>query len=928
MPASESLHQTGGFWPGAPAPVVTQLASPIGLEGSGRLWAQVGQTALAAAGQAGDMIMKSPLNPAVKAQMQYNVAQYNAAQDHIKWLNSQGVYGQMLQATGQGGLETVPGGAGNVNPMLAMRLMTGPPKPLKPPPPAPAPESSTAPPGMFLNPATGSYEPLQEPKPATGPAPKPQEANPELPVNPGDLLSSRGGSRPYLSASTDRGPIPTTSTTTGVERQPIAAYRAEYAAQHPEGAPQGMFMNPATGSYEQIQPPAAPTTQPPAQTTPPGSAIPSQFAPPRPMTPSPQDMANWQAQNAHPVADSQSALDWAKRFHTGYKTATYLPHGGPNGEPAYNFSDGKSSNIVPISQMVQNGFGPTVAAQSTSSVLSAAERIQQAGQGATGPGLPLGPVSPAQPGAPPGQGAQYPTIAQDQTAPGPPAPSQGPPQGGQVWNPLRPSPLAPPPAPGAYNPTAYQMPQGSTVTQTGAVNPALMAGGSNEQAAAAAKAAATNPAVDTNAPPVKTDTPVPQITPEEAQDNIFSKGYSPAELAKMEEDPIVSNFAGFTWKQDRRFGNFYAVQRSPSNIFREERFNWGRDSWEDTATENSGIQQELHDYVATVPGINYTDAQIAAMSPAKIMAAINEAKKFKATASDPAGAQETLLNGKTELVKIAQRLISQVEAAQKAGMDTTEFRDAVRSASEHAAQRNAIMPVIPGQKLTNVGDFPVDPGQFWPFLQAAAHGSQTGASGGKTNPFVDNLAQEVQNLDKVGAKTPGIIIQSHERSASPFNLNGVELPISGKVSDIKEIANIFSGASYDTILRGLKTFTQRMTEGLADSYDSAVGSGYRVNNNQRANREALRNNQPIPDDTDLFKDGTIPKDMQSPSKTTTTQTTPTTGQHVYQDTTDPSFIRATKPPVEVSSVEEATNFAKTKPRGTYFNLNGHTYMVQ
>jgi hypothetical protein len=148
-------------------------------------------------------------------------------------------------------------------------------------------------------------------------------------------------------------------------------------------------------------------------------------------------MKQWQDQNAHPVMDSKTALDWGQRFDSGISRAVYLPHGGPGGEPAYALSSGGkngASNIVPLSQMVQNGAAPLVAAQNTSQVLSAADAQRQQQQ----PGMSLGTTAQAPPGMeipgteqaaqpPPGQPLPQPAAAQPPAAPAPPVqqPDQG-----------------------------------------------------------------------------------------------------------------------------------------------------------------------------------------------------------------------------------------------------------------------------------------------------------------------------------------------------------------------------------------------------------------------------------------------------------------------------------------------------------------------
>jgi hypothetical protein len=249
----------------------------------------------------------------------------------------------------------------------------------------------------------------------------------------------------------------------------------EVSREAPEAPSQGTFLNPATGSYEPLkQPPPAPSptdqTAASEQAAQPASdqyshpAIAHLAAVNRQEEQRQQqeaqrqqqqaELAAWQNQNTHP-ASAGDALQWAKQWHTGYKTATFMANGGPNGEPAYNFSDGKGlTNTVPLSQMVKNGFAPTMVAQNTSPVLSTLEQNRQQGQGPTGPGLPMGPVSPA----------QQPQPDQSQVA------QQGAPS---VWNPQQPAPgPTAPAAPGGppqnvpYDPAAAAATVGSRYQQT------------------------------------------------------------------------------------------------------------------------------------------------------------------------------------------------------------------------------------------------------------------------------------------------------------------------------------------------------------------------------------------------------------------------------------------------------------------------------
>ena len=451
MAAPETQRQGASLQATGYSPVVTQLGTPnMGAPGAGQLWAQVGKTAMDASGQFFNTLMNSPLNPTVRKQMeaqrasaQAGIDQYNYAQDHpvLRMTMGTDAHGNAIMtpaiqtadpttaaqiaaaykaapAAGTGGE-----GAPAIAPGTGRKTVT------------PAPTSEDAereqhPDWYYLNPSTGSWERRTDAPPPAAPSKASDQAKkPPTLQEMGTPSQATASQRPYLSASAGTGPIPTTATgEQGYTSQPAADYRAQYAAQRPMGAPQGTFLNPATGSYEPLQqaPPSAPTE--PAQAVPPQQVDQAQVAAQQEAQKQ-QQLQAWQAQNAHPVASAQDALNWAKRFHTGYRDATYLPHGGPGGEPAFNFTDKSgASNIVPISQMVKNGFGPTVASQNTSSVLGVAGQAQQAGQGPHGPGLPFGPMAPANappaPGQPGPAGAQ-PGLAGAQTLP-PAQPGQQP----------------------------------------------------------------------------------------------------------------------------------------------------------------------------------------------------------------------------------------------------------------------------------------------------------------------------------------------------------------------------------------------------------------------------------------------------------------------------------------------------------------------
>lgn len=185
--------------------------------------------------------------------------------------------------------------------------------------------------------------------------------------------------------------------------------------------PTNFFGAPGSGAPPPAAPGAVPKAEPPIT---PATT---------PATPQPQGgandivMAQWQDQNAHPVAPASEAKKWAQNnFDTRVQDATYMPHGGPLNQPAYAFHmKGGGTNMVPLSQMVQNGFAANVAGNQTSMTLSAADKVRQ-GQPQAAPGgqqvaQAQGQPPPQAPGAPVAQTpeqAQYLAQQTQVTTPG------------------------------------------------------------------------------------------------------------------------------------------------------------------------------------------------------------------------------------------------------------------------------------------------------------------------------------------------------------------------------------------------------------------------------------------------------------------------------------------------------------------------------
>src|SRR5215469_1757430 len=329
-PGSETVHapiQAGYQY----TPVETRLNPPIHLD-------PVNYGALLGALQGiPGALMQSPLNPAVRNQMQAEAARYNLERNVISDVDKLSP-DERMRRTGitAEGAQIVPGyQTGNIGtPPSTQDTTQTQPQPQtqaqQPPPEAPAGQVTGAPT------ATGQQFSSNNPQQFAPPA------------------------SPYNIPPTIKAPAP-----------PAPSGQT----QQPQPQPQPQAPNPTRD-----QPTGGNITQAPP------AAFPDQAS-----------LVAWQNQNAHPVMASTDALAWAKNFDTGAQRATYMPSGGPNGEPAYAFHmKGGGVNTVPISQMVKNGAAPLIASQNTSQVLNAAQQ----GQAPGAPGQPPQQPQPQQPQAP------------------------------------------------------------------------------------------------------------------------------------------------------------------------------------------------------------------------------------------------------------------------------------------------------------------------------------------------------------------------------------------------------------------------------------------------------------------------------------------------------------------------------------------------
>lgn len=419
-------------------PVKTELAPPIQRQAVD--WSGIGRAAWSMA----DAIGKSPLNPAVKAQMLYQAQLYGQAtkdlqknQANRQFYTGYGPAGPTITAPAQAGPAAVTTQS-DANPVSNANANANP-------------DSSVYSGGLNSvanqNPtAVGMSDPYQGLV----------NSNTTLSYAEGGVAGLNG---PEIAMVGEKGPeaiIPLN------RNQPPPA----------PGVTQGQYMTPSPQMMMPPGPPVptstpggSPPIQSPAASTTPSPQTIARSSPSVPTTPSPQDVANWQEQNAHPPGGTNDVLQFVKNnFTTRAQDATYMPSGGPAGSPAYAIHmKGGTTNIIPLQQLVKNGFAPTVASSNTSAVLSQAN--QPPGQPGGGPPGTPPPTTPS-PGMIPGQGqppmTPSPGMIPGAGAPPPPmTPSPGmmPPGPGAAPSPTTPSPgmmpgpgAGPPPAPGNFAP--------------------------------------------------------------------------------------------------------------------------------------------------------------------------------------------------------------------------------------------------------------------------------------------------------------------------------------------------------------------------------------------------------------------------------------------------------------------------------------------
>lgn len=873
MPADPAtqFQQAGLSIPYQFQPTVTQLGGSHLFGGAGEILAGAGKTALAGAAQLFQTLKESPLNPLVKAKMDAGIKAAQQGMDITDWANQQGQAGKMLFGVTPEGTAAMTSGAAasQLNPMVGTSLLANEPgkpqvnqphrgndpseTPVTPPVPAPAP--APGPTGTFVNPATGNVEPLQTTPPGAQPTPQAQPQPNQPPKYPQDLLR------------------PTASMFGRPGGQPPAA--PDFSGQLAQ------FNVPSRGG----------TTAGLSASTEPAADQKAQ-----------QDLANWQNTTQTEPLTADDAMKWIRRQTTKAKHATYMPHGGPNNSPAFAFDmDGGGSNIIPVTQMVQNGAGPSVAAQNTSVVLSQSDKIKQQQQAAQA----------AVQGAPPQQVA--PTIASDQGglqgAP-PLAPTIASDQGGVQGAPPAPST--------AYDPTAYRQ----AIAQATADRRNLTA--------------QTGPATPPAQPAAQT--PPPAISDADFHANV--KPLPSDQVPKGEEatDPFVKNFGGFDWYQDRHDGRLYATMKSPTSTLNQQRFYWGSKGWEDMPMENSQLRQELRNVRANTPGINVSDEETTSLPIPQVKSMLNIAKLYHATGGDPTGTTTLNIRGLANQSKSYQRLIDMIQAAKDAKIDPSEYSSTAEDRSVNAAKSaswdpHGIGPLFTGPKEWGPLSGPQGFNPADAFRQGMSEWHKMWARGEPIHPLVDSMTQETKYLTGQMQQTPGLQYSPEgkpENSGIPISVGGygagatTRIPLPGELSPLQEVNRLFQSQNQDVVLAGLKKLKERNDQDLQDSLGIAGGLNYRIPTQFIQAGESLAKGENIADSENTFRDknGTLrmPAGMAPPKATPGPTATPS-----------PTATPGPSPTPQLPTVktQDLDKFIQTHDPGTVFlDENGNTVRIK
>jgi hypothetical protein len=755
--------------------------------GAGQIWAGIGDTALKAARQFQDtaqMIQQSPLNPAVRSQMYEAQSRANLGRDYIDFVRKNPSY--FRGTVGEG-----PGGATLTAPITQ-------------------PVAQQEAEGIdYSGGKTEKKEEKEEKKPQQKEEEEKKAPLPSKDLNSGlsqvqpdsinaalasTLVPSQGGSTAASTAGD--GGMPNT----GQPQDPdVVATPAQPVAPQPSS-----IWSP--GRPAPLAPPA-PGAPPPAQQPPPQGQSPAAAT-----MADKASMAQWQAQNAHPVMSSQDALSWMKNQTTLAQDATYLPMGGPGGAPAFAFHmKGGGMNTVPVSQMVSKGAGPLVAAQNTSQVISSTDAAQQQQQQQAAQNQPnISPPPPAN--LPPGPPA----------APTGPQVAQAQPQYPNI------SPPAPPPAPGAYDPTPYR--QG--IAQAIATNPQGLMAQEHPQAGVR-----STEGTGTGAQPVAT---------------------SAADVAAMNEESKSPTLLPY-WKADAA-GNRYKELPDPQHPFWQQRFypltgGFQTGAWGDA--ENMRKQALFEEYAGTGGVPTGVDAKgnkiildkdtIDRLTPAEQEAWIEHARDYKlhTNALLPSSPDGINLANNANAVQAAQRILDKLQWMKDKGIPISVIsQDEIIRSQEAGYSAAANNPIEKGLWNAVSGGFP-------------------GGEAQPQNGFVDALNGDYVNLNNYLTQVKGGTYE-HAAGTPKAEVWGIPatdwtppggIPKSTNVSKgITALNRIGSGDTIDQAIAHAKEVLDNTKKDYKNAADSIPTANTRLPEVDRKNMVDLEHRGYIGDSSNLMRD--------------------------------------------------------------------------
>jgi hypothetical protein len=853
---------------------------------AGRLWAQVGDTAM----KASQMLQNSPLNPTVRAQMQEaldrakvgsQISQYAMA--HPKWRRAIGSEG--------------PGGASLAAPAtLPVSQVTnwdldqdedddkdkGKDKgnPPKSPPPAPT-------------------QPTQPTQPADKEA-KPKSHQEEMGQvsYPGNTqIAQTSNVNPNLAASTNNAFLINRM----MQERQAAGLDASSAA--PQGTPSNLtFLNPATGNVEprMFTPPS---TAPPQQAAAPMTPSPGMFAgrvttPPAaapsapPQTSQPGNMllqgaqpsnqtpgsaisqitqqpgvalANWQNQNIHPVVAPKQVLDAVRtNVTTQAQDATYLPNGGVNGEPAWTIHmKGGGQSTISASQLAASPWGKALmAGHNTSEVMEAQNPPETGSQ--PQPGQPPTPM-------PSGTGAGAP-----QGSPAPPAPA-GPPTPMPSGTGMG-APQGPPPAPGpqAYNPAPYQQMVATAMAQPGnlmaqegpqaGVRPTDAGGPASEAPPQRTQAEASRA---TAAPQtVQVPTPPEQVT----ELNADADAKTSRRVWQTDPTDVTKGAVRFTRKQSPRAG------------FYEQRYYRGSPGWEDGlwTPENVKRQEALETYGSANSGIPRSEVldkgQVEAMSMPEVDALLAKAVWWKTHNLPMNQEDQNRLNAESNASKAYQTLLDMSKWVQENKGNPKDFtNDSILKAFE-AANRDGIMTQQEGNELLNdlllfpqkgqqSPNVPPAMERGWDLAQYAYHDAFAGYQ--PQHPFSYAVGAKIKNLTKALSLLPEYGERAQGEYDWPQHILGINIPqwhvdfgapVTTNPSNIPEINSMVTGSTPEAATRNYTEMKRRVDEQYVKDVQNYAYAGKRVPQADIDNMTALsKPGGKIQDDNNPMRDRTTGK---------------------------------------------------------------------